>query len=63
MEGMSVQIAQEAQRAIAAGRYLQDCYRKMQPQATDKRTQAVIHDLLLMEELNEVLLRSLSGNS
>jgi hypothetical protein len=57
---MSAELVQEAQRAIAAERYLQDCYRRMDREITNPKIHAVLHDLLLMEEMNEVLLRSLS---
>ncbi|MFA5021796.1 MAG: hypothetical protein WC508_01835 [Patescibacteria group bacterium] len=51
-----------AQEALAAELKLQDCYRKMVTKAKDPKVKAVIHDLLLMEELNEVLLRSIKQN-
>jgi len=53
-------IAVEAQKAISAERLLQDCYRRMSSEASDPKVKAVLHDLLLMEEMNEVLLRSIN---
>ena len=54
-------IKTEAQRAIKAEVQLQDCYRRMSANADSPKVRAVIHDLLLMEEMNEVLLRSLDN--
>lgn len=48
-----------AKKAISAEVKLQSYYREMSNQATNPKVKAVIHDLLLMEEMNEVLLRSL----
>lgn len=53
-------IKTEAERAIKAELRLQDCYRKMSARASSPKVKAVLHDLLLMEEMNEVLLRSLN---
>lgn len=53
-------IAAEAQKAISAERLLQDCYRRMSSEASDPKVKAVLHDLLLMEEMNEILLRSIN---
>lgn len=53
-------IAAEARKAISAERLLQDCYRRMSSAASDPKVKAVLHDLLLMEEMNEVLLRSIN---
>ncbi len=50
----------EATRAIRAGEKLQDHYRRMETQSDNPRVRAVLHDLLLMEEMNEVLLRSIN---
>lgn len=52
-------IAQEAKKAIAAERYLQNCYRRMQRDDNNSRINNILHDLLVMEEMNEVLLRAL----
>jgi len=59
---MSSHITTDVRRAISAEQQLQDCYRKMAGDAPNPKVQAVLHDLLLMEEMNEVLLRSLSQN-
>ena len=59
---MPESMVKEAKRAIAAQQYLQDCYRRMQHQAPNAKLGAVLHDLVLTEELNEVLLRSLAQN-
>lgn len=56
---MGSKIAQEAKRAIRAGAKLQSYYRSMQQDASNPKVKAVLHDLLLMEEMNEMLLRSL----
>ena len=53
-------IKTEAARAIQAEIKLQDCYRRMSQRASSPKVRAVLHDLLLMEEMNEVLLRSLN---
>lgn len=55
-------LEKQAKKAIAAELELQDCYRKMSSQSGNPKVKAVIHDLLLMEEMNEVLLRSLNQN-
>lgn len=55
-------IAQQAKKAISAELKLQACYKKMSAQSPNPKVKAVIHDLLLMEEMNEVLLRSLNQN-
>ncbi len=57
---MSLDLATEAKKAIFAEIKLQECYRKMSAEAGNPKVKAVIHDLLLMEEMNEVLLRSLN---
>lgn len=51
-------LATDARKAVGL---LQDCYRRMSSQARDPKVKAVLHDLLLMEEMNEVLLRSIDG--
>ena len=56
---MPLDLLSEAKKAIAAEVKLQDCYRRMSREAGNPKVKAVIHDLLLMEEMNEVLLRSL----
>lgn len=56
---MSQELLNEAQQALTAEIKLQDCYRKMSRRADNPKVKAVLHDLLLMEEMNEVLLRSL----
>ena len=57
---MSADLVRETSRAITAERYLQDCYRRLKYRVNNPKINAVLHDLLLMEEMNEVLLRSLS---
>ena len=57
---MSKDLATEAKKAISAEIKLQSYYRRMERQATNPKVKAVLHDLLLMEEMNEVLLRSLN---
>ena len=57
---MSRKIIEQANQAISAEIELQDCYRRMESQVTNPKVKAVLHDLLLMEEMNEVLLRSLN---
>ena len=59
---MSSDLTIEAKMAISAELKLQDCYRKMSAKADNPKVKAIIHDLLLMEEMNEVLLRSLNQN-
>ncbi|NUM25780.1 MAG: hypothetical protein HUU49_04160 [Candidatus Buchananbacteria bacterium] len=59
---MSRKIIESARQAISAELELQDCYRRMKNQATNPKVRAILHDLLLMEEMNEVLLRSLNKN-
>ncbi len=53
-------IVTEANKAIVAELALQDYYRRMARAVTNPKVKAVLHDLLLMEEMNEVLLRSIS---
>lgn len=53
-------LAKEAERAISAEVKLQQCYRRMVGKTENPKVKAVLHDLLLMEEMNEVLLRSLN---
>lgn len=55
-------IIKEAQEAINAEVKLQACYRRMSRQTDNPKIRAVLHDLLLMEEMNEVLLRSINGS-
>lgn len=57
---MSDSLAKETKKAIVTELKLQDCYRDMSAKAKNPRVKAVLHDLLLMEEMNEVLLRSLN---
>lgn len=52
-------VAAEAQKALSAGKALQVCFRKMQTYTANPKIKAVLQDLLLMEEMNEFLLRSL----
>lgn len=61
MEGQTHDLAVEARKAITAEHLLQNCYRRMSTQVADPKVKAVLHDLLLMEEMNEVLLRSIHG--
>ncbi len=56
---MTENIVSEANKAIEAEIELQGHYRQMSRQATNPKVKAVLHDLILMEEMNEVLLRSL----
>lgn len=58
--GIMDSISKEAAKAIEAEVELQECYRRMSKKVTNPKTRAVLHDLLLMEEMNEVLLRSLN---
>ncbi len=57
---MTNDFSQPAQEALAAEIKLQDCYRKIASESSNPKVKAVVHDLLLMEEMNEVLLRSLN---
>lgn len=57
---MPGKLNREVQRAITAESDLQTCYRRMVNQTGNPKIKAVLHDLLLMEEMNEVLLRSLN---
>jgi len=50
----------EAKKAIKAEIELQRHYRQMANGVNNPKVKAVLHDLLLMEEMNEVLLRSLN---
>ena len=59
---MSDTLTQQAKKAIAAEVELQECYRKMSTESRNPKVKAVLKDLLLMEEMNEVLLRSLNQN-
>lgn len=58
----SNKLAEQAKKAISAEIKLQSYYRSMEKQASSPKVKAVLHDLLLMEEMNEVLLRSLNQN-
>jgi len=57
---MPAPIKREITRAIVAEADLQDCYRRLAFETGNPRVKAVLRDLLLMEEMNEVLLRSLN---
>jgi len=57
---MNYNLATEAKKAISAELELQQSYRTMSAKASNPKVKAVLQDLLLMEELNEVLLRSLN---
>lgn len=48
-------------RAVRAGREVQKCYQWMFQQAKHPRAKAVCRDLLLMEEMNELLLKRLKN--
>lgn len=57
---MQRDLLKQVHEALTTGIKLQDCYRKMTIRADNPKVKAVLHDLLLMEEMNEVLLRSLN---
>lgn len=57
---MDYDLKAEASKAIQAEEQLQSCYRRMSLKAENPKVKAVLHDLLLMEEMNEILLRSLN---
>ena len=57
---MPENLVAEAKKAIEAEIKLQDHYRQMDKGVSNPKVKAVLHDLLLMEEMNEVLLRSLN---
>ena len=59
-DNMSPSLIKEARKAISAELQLQESYRKMAGQTQNPKVKAVLHDLLLMEEMNEILLRSLN---
>ena len=56
---MDSTLTTEVKRAISAEIKLQECYRNMAGNSASPKIQALLHDLLLMEEMNEVLLRLL----
>jgi rubrerythrin len=56
---MNDTLIKEARKALTAEIKLQDYYREMSQKAQNPKVKNVLHDLLLMEEMNEVLLRSL----
>ena len=57
---MARNLIKEARKAITAEVKLQSYYRQMSQKAANPKVKAVLHDLLLMEEINEMLLHSLN---
>jgi hypothetical protein len=60
LKHMPKEIKKQAQKALETGIKLQDYYRKIASESDNPKVKAVVHDMLLMEEMNEVLLRSLN---
>lgn len=56
-------IVKQTKDAIAYEKELVECFHKMLDASPNPKTKAIIHDLILMEEMNEVLLRSLSQSA
>ena len=52
----------ETSRAIQVERDLVDCLRRLMRRSAHPRARKVIHDLIVMEEMNEMLLRSLTAS-
>ena len=52
-------LGQKAQRAIRAEKELQQQYNEMLDLANDDEHQSILRDLILHNEMNEVLLRSM----
>ena len=57
---MNQVLVQEIDQAIEAEKSLINCYQKMLKISPNSKVKSVIHDLIIMEEMNEVLLRSLN---
>ena len=53
-------LLKQTKKAIEHEKELVDCFHKMMKDSPNPRTKAIIHDLILMEEMNEVLLRSIT---
>lgn len=52
----------ETSRAIQVERDLVSCLQRLLRRAVNPRMRKVIHDLIVMEEMNEMLLRSLTAS-
>ncbi|PIS05237.1 MAG: hypothetical protein COT81_02125 [Candidatus Buchananbacteria bacterium CG10_big_fil_rev_8_21_14_0_10_42_9] len=50
----------QTDRAIKAEEDLISCYAEMAKKAKDPKVKSVIRDMMLMEEMNEVLLKAIS---
>lgn len=57
---MNENLIQEIDQAIKAEKNLINCYQKMLQISPNTKVKSVIRDLIIMEEMNEVLLRSLN---
>ena len=57
---MENNLIQKTKTAINQEKKLVECFEDMLVQSENPRAKAIIHDLILMEEMNEVLLRSLN---
>ena len=57
---MPQNLIQEIDQAIKAEKDLVGSYQKMLKISPNTKIKTIIHDLIIMEEMNEVLLRSLN---
>ncbi|MBU1164803.1 hypothetical protein KKA15_04560 [Patescibacteria group bacterium] len=55
----NVEVTKAKRRAIVAEEKLIRCYRQMAHQSPDPKVRSVLRDMMLMEEMNEILLKTL----
>jgi len=56
----NTEITKAKRRAIMAEEKLIQCYRQMANQSDDPKVRSVLRDIMLMEEMNEILLKTLN---
>ena len=57
---MKKDLIEKTKTAIQHEKKLVECFEEMLSESKNPRAKVIIHDLILMEEMNEVLLRSLN---
>jgi len=60
---MTTQILKATKQALQAEERLLKCYKRMVNQTSDPKVRSVLRDMMLMEEMNEVLLKTLNQDA
>ena len=60
---MTKDVAHATKQAILAEERLISCYRRIFTQTKDPNVKSVLRDMMLMEEMNEVLLKTLNQDA